>query len=425
MLREGTRAVDRLDATADAKRPASSVIREAPAQPIPHPANGPTMIFCKSSLRSRRCRLLSIVVLLLVAAGKDSVIEAADTDAAPGTTIELQPLSEPFGSPVLITPGGGGPADSYSDDAFDDQSADVQYAPVSETGFWFLSTANSPQKFRHTCPRFCPAISRYDQCAGFRRSDLAELSGSLEPGVPVCIVIHGSFVDTPSACRESVGVWNWLRSAGCGDRMQMIYFNWPSFRPMTPLVAADVNMLGHRAARNGYYLAELIQFIPPECPICLMGHSHGTRVVASGLHLLAGGVVEGVRHPTSRAHGRSIRTVFSASAIDHHWLCPGKKYDRALCSTECVLNLHNCVDPALRVYSMRLPFIASRPLGLNGLSNRDRRRLGSVGRRIVDYDVSREVGGRHLWPNYFHNPRLAMVVRNYVYFPDRAAMVSR
>lgn len=386
-----------------------------------------------------RCVLTCLLALLpaaqprlpLVAAEPVAVEPTAPHAAAPHAAgpDTAEPASEPDGPAVPGPPEQISPAAVGSPAAVDSVPVDsipVESVPASaDSGFWFLSTARSPQDFRKSCPTFCPSVSRYEQCHGFHGSDLAALGEGLEPGVPVCIVIHGSFVDTASACRESVCVWKWLKSAGCGHRMQMIYFNWPSFRPMTPLVAADVNMLGHRAARNGYYLAELIQYIPPECPICLIGHSHGTRVVASGLHLMAGGVVEGVRHPTSRAHGRSIRAVFSAAAIDHQWLCPGKKYDRALCSTECVLNLHNCVDPALRVYALRLPFVSTRPLGLTGLSGHDRRRLGGAGRRVREYDVSSEVGGRHLFPNYFNNRRLAMVIRNYVYFPDRVTTASR
>ncbi|MEQ9409111.1 MAG: alpha/beta hydrolase [Fuerstiella sp.] len=292
---------------------------------------------------------------------------------------------------------------------------------LADSGFWFLSTQHSPQSFDRCCPQFCPTVNRFEQCVGFRNSSLAELSGGLEPGVPVCIVIHGSFVDLESSCRESQQVWHWLRSAGMGQRMQMIYFSWPSFRRLTPMVQYDVNVLGRRAARNGYYLAELIQHIPPECPICLLGHSHGTRVISAGLHMLSGGAIQGVCHPFARAHGRRIRTVFAAAAVDHHWFNPGKRYDRALFSTECLLNLTNRIDPALNIYPLRMPLLAARPMGLTGVTRWDRWRLGSCGGKVLNYDVSRDIGRTHLWPYYFSNNRLAMIMRNYVYFPDCCA----
>ena len=304
-----------------------------------------------------------------------------------------------------------------------EEQAVVEHHPVSmaDTGMWFVSTHRCPQSFCGRCPQFCPDVARYENCVGYRSSNLHELAAGLEPGVPVCIVIHGSFVDMPSACKEAVSTWKWLRCASMGQRMQMIYLSWPSFRKLSLLAAFDVNQLGRRAARNGFYLADLIQHLPPESPICLIGHSHGTRVAAAGLHLLAGGSVQDMCHPYARANGRMIRTVFTASAIDHDWLNPGHRYDRALFSTQCLLNMRNCRDRALKLYPLRLPLIARRPMGLSGLSRTDRHRLGRRGRKVVDYDVSRAVGPAHLWPYYFSNPGLAMAMRNYVYFPDVVA----
>lgn len=300
-----------------------------------------------------------------------------------------------------------------------DASSTQYSAPPSETGFWFLNTHQSPQSFEDSRPMFRPQVSRFEQRVGFQSSSFQALTASLEPGVPVCIMIHGSFVDTPSFCQESQYTWKWLRSASHGQPMQMIYFHWPSYKMLSPLVAIDTNILGRRAARNGYYLADMIHHLPPECPVCLIGHSHGSRVIASCLHLLAGGSVQGVRHPTARCHGRTIRTVFTGSAIDHHWLNPGQRYDRALLSTECLLNMTNCKDPALMVYPFRLPLLVRPPLGLTGLTRGDRYHLGPLGRKVLNYDVSHTIGASHLWPYYFRSPRLAMVIRNYVFFPDR------
>lgn len=321
---------------------------------------------------------------------------------------------------VTVSPAAAVAETAEHPEAMDVVSDPVDLAAVPSTadsGFWFLTTQNSPQSFTHTCPRFCPAVSRYDECQGMSGSSYQEMLAGLEPGVPVCIVIHGSFVDTPSACRESGHVWRWVKSASRGHRMQMIYFSWPSFRRITPLVQIDANILGRRAARNGYYLAELIHHLPPTCPVCLIGHSHGTRVVSGGLHLLAGGAIQGICHPYARVNGRPIRTVFSASAIDHNWLNPGNRYGRALCSTQCLLNMVNCSDPALQVYALRMPLISKRALGLTGLSSIDRNHLGYRASQVLDYDVSRAVGRNHLWPYYFTNRSLAMLMHNYVYFP--------
>jgi esterase/lipase superfamily enzyme len=206
--------------------------------------------------------------------------------------------------------------------------------------------------------------------------------------------------------------------------MQMIYLTWPSdLSPVTPLVQLEVNFLGRRAARNGYYLAELVRYIPPDCPICLIGHSHGTRVISSALQFMAGGDVQGMCHPNASAAGRRIRTVFAASAIDHDWFNPGERYCRALASTECLLNLQNPDDPALKLYPLRRP-LASRALGAVGFTEKDRCKLRGWSAKVIDCDVSGRVGHTHLWPHYFRDQGIAQAIHNFVYFPDVATNVS-
>lgn len=314
--------------------------------------------------------------------------------------------------------------DFSSDVSADERASQPVYENACQDGFWFLTTHYCAQKFDLACPRFRPLVSRYDSCSSFRQSSLSELTSQLQPGVPVCVVVHGSFVDLPNASKESVCTWKWLRDSGNGQPVQVIYFYWPSFKRISLTVQRDVNLLGRQAARNGFYLADLISQIPPECPTCLIGHSHGTRVIASGLHLMSGGTVQGVAHRHARANGRRIRSVFLASAIDHDWLNPGHKYDRALCSTECLLNLTNERDRALRIYPLRLPLIARRPLGLCGLTKKDRYQLGAISQKVVDYSVANAIGSEHLWPYYFNQPQLAMTMKNYVYFSDQATVLS-
>ena len=285
-----------------------------------------------------------------------------------------------------------------------------------DSGFWYLSTEHSPQNFRHTCPQFCPSVCRW-QC-GYQQTKFSSLLEKIEPGVPVCIMVHGSFVRPELASSHAPSVWHWFRSAARGRKMQFIYFRWPSYRPITPGVGIDANLLGLRAARNGYYLAELVHRLPADCPVCLVGHSHGTRVISSALHQLSGGCVQGIRHPYARHTGRRIRAVYTGAAIDHDWLNPGERYDRTLNSVECLLTLRNRLDPVLKIYPLRLPIIAQRPLGVTGFTEADREALGRRTGRIVECDVTDTVGVAHTYPNYFSKPQLAMLMHNYLYMVE-------
>lgn len=288
-----------------------------------------------------------------------------------------------------------------------------------DSGYWIVSTENSPQSFDDSLPKFCAVVRRYEHCRGVRAASLGELLASLTPGIPVCIMVHGSFMDSPSVVPESAKTWQWLRHGAGGRPFQMIYFRWPSWKLPTALINIDIAVLGRRASRNGFYLASLLQQLPPESPVSLLGHSHGTRVISAAAHLLAGGSVEGfcLANRATEPTGQRIRAVFAASAIDHDWLNPGERFDRALSSLQCVLNLRNRLDPALLLYPMRHPG-SRRALGLTGLTQADRRALGDRSSRVRDLDVSESIGCRHIWPSWTAETSIAHRASSYLFWPE-------
>lgn len=291
---------------------------------------------------------------------------------------------------------------------------------VLADGYWLVGTESSPQSFDESLPRFCASVQRYETCNGTRHSSLQELSGLLAPNVPVIIVVHGSFMDSPSIVPESRKTWQWLQRGSCGQPFQMIYFTWPSFRHLSIAPAIDVAVLGRQASRNGFYLAQLIQSIPDQCPISLVGHSHGTRVIAAALHLTAGGTVEGHTLRCRSCVDRDVRVVFSASAIDHDWLNPGERFDRTMWSADCLVNLRNEHDPALLIYPLRR-LGSSRALGRSGFTRSDRSELGRTSARIAEVDVTDTIGHRHLWPAYLEDASLPQKIRNHLYFADQVS----
>lgn len=383
---------------------------------------GPTMNLTTRLILNPVVAMRIVITLMLcapgVVRGQDVLLPPVDSSTAP-LTIDAEAQ---LVLPVEEDPGVVRISDKPGIVVLNEGISRIAQSPASSVNltdeFFFLSTHQSPQSFGPGGLRFCPVVSRFDGSGPFHPSTFDELRSKIVPGIPVCIYVHGSFVDMASACKESVQTWQWLKNASCGQPMQMIYVYWPSYKPLRLTVSCDTNQLGRQAARNGFYLADIINCLPPESPVCLMGHSHGTRVIASGLHLLSGGSVQGMTHLTARTNGRRIRAVFVASALDHDWLNPGHKYDRALCSVECLLNMKNSRDKALRVYPLRLPLIARRAAGQLGFTERDRYRMGANGGKIQEFDATDIVGREHLWPFYFGSPYLGLVVRDYVYFQD-------
>lgn len=272
--------------------------------------------------------------------------------------------------------------------------------------YWIVSTEDSPQSFDDSLPRFCARVQCRHADGSGHNSTLEALKKSLRPDVPLVIMVHGSFMDSPSVEPESQRTWKWLQHAARGKPFDFIYFRWPSYRSPSLMINIDVAVLGRRASRNGFYLAGLIRSLPASTQVGLIGHSHGTRVIASALHLMAGGTVEEIGCPELRCGQCHIRTVFTASAIDHDWLGKGERFERALCSTEALLNLQNPRDPALVIYPLRR-IGSRRALGHTGFTEKDLQQLGAQAVKVRDVNVGSTVGCQHMWPEWVEHTAVA------------------
>jgi hypothetical protein len=295
---------------------------------------------------------------------------------------------------------------------------------ICDEEHWIISARHCQQRC-HGCAHDCTlgyVRSDWNGCA--TPSTDAEFRAWLKPGVPVCIMVHGSYVTADTVTDDSMNTFRWLRKAAPHLPLQVIFLTWPSegFLTLNPAIATsspipglDVALLGRRAEFNGIRLVKLIQLISPESPISLIGHSHGARIVTSGLNLLGGGELCGVRLCDGPSH--RIRTILAGAAIDHDWLCPGQRYERALDATECLLNLRVRQDWALLLYPLRRPF-SSRALGSAGFTPGDIRRLGPRGSQVKNYDISELIGYRHIWPEFYQHPSLADSLVPWIYFLD-------
>ena len=148
--------------------------------------------------------------------------------------------------------------------------------------------------------RRCPiqgSPQEADTCFQFLRRDVdglqtrprEEFFGSLQPGVPICFFIHGSYTSWEQSLLEAEGTFRWLRAASPDRPLHMVFYSWPSNTHVTyVLPQIDLAVLGRRSTYNSLYLGRLISQIPADHPVSLVGHSHGARMAASTLHLLAG-----------------------------------------------------------------------------------------------------------------------------------------
>ena len=244
----------------------------------------------------------------------------------------------------------------------------------------------------------------------------------LQPAVPVCIVVHGSYTSTATLIDESGEMYRWIRSAAPERPLQVVFFSWPSGPPTLVLFQLDIGILGRRASLNGFYLADFVCKLPPDSPVSFFGHSHGARTVAATLHLLAGGEVLKRRLRRCPDQKQPMRAVLSAAAIDRHWLNPGGRFGRALFCVDRLVYLRNREDPALAAYPARRPF-SNRALGEAGLDGVAWQMLGQQAQKVSEIDVTALIGPGHYWNYYFERPQIARAIVPVLYFADQRAVI--
>lgn len=363
-------------------------------------------------LRSLIAVVLSVVAVILLAT--ISLPIAAGQDVGP-----LFPPIQVPSAPVITAPAPEEPR--VSAPIAVPAPAQPAFVNAVSEDHWLISTRSCKKSCRRCAA--CCSLDYFRDCCSTRSSQ-PEFLSSLRPGVPVCIVVHGSYVTAESVKEDCQRTFEWLRCAAPDRPLHVVFFTWPSDgiltldpgNALTSLVPqVDVAILGRRAETNGIRLAQFINTIPSENPICLIGHSHGARTVSTALHMLGGGSVQdlALRHVTPHR----IRTVFAAAAIDHDWLRPKERYGKVLCTTECFINLRTRKDWALWFYPLRKPFSPA-ALGRKGFSKRDLEMLGEHSAQVAELDVTEYVGVGHIWPNYYDRPEIAAAIAPIVYFNE-------
>ena len=330
----------------------------------------------------------------------------------PHTTLKFAPLEEEPAPRDVVAP------------------TPVRQAPVVAPGaglavkYWIVSTRSCRQtheKCGTNCRFDCHAVTENCQCVpvGFEQLIAGQISGA-----PTCVMVHGSFMLMSEVCMDAECTYRWVRGAAPQVPLNFIYFTWPSEGPFafqphnplsTPIPNCDFWVLGRRADFNGFYLADMIGSLPGPTTVSLVGHSLGTRTIASSLQLLGGGAVNGQTRWNPADCRHRIRAVFAAAAIEHDWLNPDDRFGCALNRAECLVNLRNEHDLVLALYRLRKPF-SSRAMARSGFTRKDQRKLGDRMLQISELDVGPIIGIQHGWPSYYQQPGIAAAVAPYIYF---------
>jgi hypothetical protein len=285
-------------------------------------------------------------------------------------------------------------------------------------GHWIVSSRRAYNEVGSRRPT--PSLNYYYDRGdgGLRSVGEQAFTSAIANGAPTCVVVFGSYNRWEDASTETHPISRWLRSASPGQPLNVVFYTWPSDGVAPFAFPVEIALLGRRSSYQGVFLAELLARVPASQPLGLIGHSHGARTVASALHLMSGGEIEGNVRLAAPATGHaSCRVVMLVGAMDHHWLNPGQRYGLAMSRVERLLNVKNTLDGALGLYTIRKPG-ATFALGGPGFDAADLAALGSEAAKITELDVSRYTGAGHSWQDIHGHRDIALALRPYVFFAD-------
>jgi hypothetical protein len=189
---------------------------------------------------------------------------------------------------------------------------------------------------------------------------------------------------------------------GCdAPPIRFVIFSWPSSKVSGLL--HDIRVKAARTGPAGYQLAWVIDQLPEETPVSLVGFSFGARIITGGLHILAGGSLGGCCCLNEHVHPNRppMSVILMASALHSYWLAPGQYHGLAMTQVSQMCLINNCEDNAMKYYDFIEPGLGGpQALGLCGPTCISH----DYAQKIRNRDVSCSVGSEHLLMRYICAP---------------------
>lgn len=243
-----------------------------------------------------------------------------------------------------------------------------------------------------------PDYWRLDASGAWAPADEASLLAATPGPIPTVVFIHGNRWDADRATAEGLAFFEQLKCLAPGVRFRFAIWSWPADRitrrNRPDLIAKDV-----RSQDEAVCLARLLDRIPPDVPISLVGYSYGSQTIVGALSLLAGDCYAGF---TLERHGPARRApmaaVLVAGAIESGALAGSDPARSPLSQVDRILVTRNRRDSNLRFYPLLYGRRGPHAIGFTGPSCLDPDDPNSPKVEVVD--VTCPVGKRHDWDRY-------------------------
>jgi hypothetical protein len=261
------------------------------------------------------------------------------------------------------------------------------------------------------------SVKRCSPGGSWTASSIDEFLAHDDPAVPTCFVFHGNRMDARLAIDEGMLAYRQLTIGLPPEQgVRFVIWSWPSDRIHG--ILNDIRTKALRTNTESMYLAWTLHQLNPNTPVSLVGFSFGARIASGGLHLLAGGSLNGFSLGTAGASRTSVRVVLAAAALHNHWLAEDHYHGEALEVVDSMLLVNNDCDWALKRYRFIDTCLCAEALGYTGMTGHS----PHYG-KVRQCDACDELGKHHDWQNYLESPGISAMMRQTVW-PHLAAPLA-
>ena len=271
------------------------------------------------------------------------------------------------------------------------------------TDVWIVSTRHLECPCHKTVvPDF--EVSRWEEGHGWTAASFDELIHA-DPTPVTSVYVHGNRIEA-----EEVNERLWQAHGGmsCGlpVPLRMVFWSWPSDKVRGQL--RDLRCKLWRSSCEAYYFAHFLQAQKESTRLTLIGYSYGARIVSGGLHIIAGGSLDGYQLAAPAAIDGTLRprVVLLAPAVDMCALAPGGEIELAWSQAEQSTVIYNSLDPVLKRFWMIDRVARPQALGYQGIP------CCLQGEAIVEADVRASVGRSHAEKRYFSSSHVTQLLRD-------------
>lgn len=195
--------------------------------------------------------------------------------------------------------------------------------------------------------------------------------------------VPGNRIANEEAERRAWRLYGVLKAASDEQPLRVVLWSWPSDKIKGQ--RADIRVKSERTFPESFYLGAVLRRLKVHDKVSLVGYSFGARIICGALHLVSGGMLDGLALdgtplggdtpdgdlPPTAATAAQFRVLLMAAAAPTSWLLPDGYHAGALSQVHQMLILYNPQDAALRHFHLMDPD-RQRALGYAGL---DLRRL--------------------------------------------------